>query len=43
VFYSQWLADQDPLPPWAVLDRIVVAGTERFDRIHRIDRAKRAG
>ena len=26
VFYAQWLADPDPLPPWAVLDRIVEAG-----------------
>ena len=32
VFYSQWLADADPLPPWAVLDRIVEAGLERFAR-----------
>ena len=42
VFYSQWLADRDPLPPWAVLDRIVVAGTERFEREHGPDRASRA-
>ena len=42
VFYSQWLADRDPLPPWAVLDRIVVAGTERFERAHGPDRASRA-
>ncbi len=33
VFYSQWLADQESLPPWAVLDRIVDAGLERFARI----------
>ena len=32
VFYSQWLADADPLPPWAALDRIVVAGLERAGR-----------
>lgn len=31
VFYSQWLADRDPLPPWAVLDRIVQVGRERFE------------
>ena len=43
VFYSQWLADADPLPPWAVLDRIVDAGFERFDRVHRPGRATRAG
>jgi D-alanine--D-alanine ligase len=43
VFYSQWLADPDPLPPWAVLERIVEAGTERFDRLHAADRAPRAG
>ena len=29
VFYSQWLADDDPLPPWAALDRIVEAAVER--------------
>jgi hypothetical protein len=34
VFYSQWLADEDSAPPWAVLDRIVVAGLERFARVH---------
>ena len=33
VFYSQWLADADSLPPWAVLDRIVEAGFERFARM----------
>ena len=33
VFYSQWLADGDSAPPWAVLDRIVAAGLERFDRV----------
>jgi len=43
VFYSQWLADPDPLPPWAVLERIVEAGTERFERRHGADRAPRAG
>jgi hypothetical protein len=32
VFYSQWLADADPLPPWAALDRIVEAGRERAGR-----------
>jgi hypothetical protein len=26
VFYSQWLADPDPLPPWAALAAIVRAG-----------------
>jgi len=34
VFYSQWLADRESLPPWAVLDRIVHAGLERFARAH---------
>jgi D-alanine-D-alanine ligase len=43
VFYSQWLADEDPLPPWAVLDRIVGAGLERFARVHGDGRATRAG
>jgi UDP-N-acetylmuramate--alanine ligase len=43
VFYSQWLADADSLPPWAVLDRIVEAGYERFTRMHRSGRAARAG
>jgi D-alanine-D-alanine ligase len=43
VFYSQWLADPDPLPPWAVLDRIVEAGFERFDRVHGVVRAARTG
>jgi len=33
VFYSQWLADEDSLPPWAVLDRIVAAGIERAGRL----------
>ena len=32
VFYSQWLADADPLPPWAALGRIVEAGLERAGR-----------
>ncbi|MEI7860423.1 MAG: hypothetical protein WCI26_11415 [Acidimicrobiales bacterium] len=39
VFYSQWLADPDSLPPWAVLDRIVEAGLERFDRRGKPDEA----
>ncbi len=43
VFYSQWLADEDSAPPWAVLDRIVEAGLERFARAHGDDRATRAG
>jgi len=43
VFYSQWLADADSLPPWAVLDRIVEAGFERFARMQRPGRAVRAG
>jgi D-alanine-D-alanine ligase len=43
VFYSQWLADEDSLPPWAVLDRIVEAGLERHARVHGPDRATRAG
>ena len=43
VFYSQWLADEHSLPPWAVLDRIVEAGLERFARGHGPDRASRAG
>ena len=43
VFYSQWLADADPLPPWAVLDRIVEAGIERAGRRAATDRAPRAG
>ena len=43
VFYSQWLADADSLPPWAVLDRIVEAGYERFARMQPPGRAARAG
>ena len=43
VFYSQWLADQDSQPPWAVLGRIVDAGLERAARSHGRDRASRAG
>jgi len=43
VFYSQWLADADPLPPWAVLDRIVEAGIERAGRRTATHRAPRAG
>ena len=43
VFYSQWLADRDSSPPWAVLDRIVEAGLERFARVHGDDRATRVG
>ncbi len=43
VFYSQWLADDDSAPPWAVLDRIVEAGLERFARAHGDDRVTRAG
>lgn len=42
VFYSQWLSDEDSAPPWAVLDRIVVAGLERFARVHGADPASRA-
>ncbi len=42
VFYSQWLADDDPAPPWAVLDRIVEAGLERFARLHGDVRSPRA-
>ncbi|HEY5109614.1 MAG TPA: hypothetical protein VII96_08400 [Acidimicrobiales bacterium] len=43
VFYSQWLADRDSAPPWAVLGRIVDAGFERSERRVRSDRAPRAG
>jgi D-alanine-D-alanine ligase len=43
VFYSQWLADADPLPPWAVLHRIVEAGLERTARLAGADRTPRAG
>jgi D-alanine--D-alanine ligase len=43
VFYSQWLSDEDSAPPWAVLDRIVEAGLERFARVHGDDRGMRAG
>jgi D-alanine--D-alanine ligase len=43
VFYSQWLADRDSLPPWAVLERIVEAGVDRSARRARPDRAARAG
>jgi hypothetical protein len=43
VFYSQWLADVDSLPPWAVLDRIVEAGLERSARAHGAERSTRAG
>ena len=43
VFYSQWLADADPLPPWAVLHRIVEAGIERAGRLAGADRTPRAG
>jgi D-alanine-D-alanine ligase-like ATP-grasp enzyme len=43
VFYSQWLADRDSAPPWAVLERIVDAGVERSQRRARPDRAARAG
>jgi D-alanine-D-alanine ligase len=43
VFYSQWLADADPLPPWAVLHRIVEAGLERAGRRRAAVRAPRAG
>ncbi len=42
VFYSQWLADGDSAPPWAVLDRIVAAGLERFARLHGDSRAPQA-
>jgi len=43
VFYSQWLADADSLPPWAVLDRIVEAGYERSARSQGTDHTVRAG
>ena len=43
VFYSQWLADRDSLPPWAVLERIVDAGFERSERRAVPDRTVRAG
>ncbi len=43
VFYSQWLADRDSLPPWAVLDRIVEAGLERFARQGTLDEEARTG
>ena len=43
VFYSQWLADAESLPPWAALDRIVEAGVERFGRLHREPGSTRAG
>jgi len=43
VFYSQWLADRDSLPPWAVLDRIVEAGLERFARQGTPDEEARTG
>jgi UDP-N-acetylmuramate--alanine ligase len=43
VFYSQWLADKDSAPPWAVLDRIVEAGIERSERLAGSRRAPRAG
>jgi D-alanine-D-alanine ligase-like ATP-grasp enzyme len=43
VFYSQWLADADPLPPWAVLHRIVEAGLERAGRRRAAVAAPRAG
>ena len=43
VFYSQWLADKDSAPPWAVLDRIVEAGIERSARLAGSHRAPRAG
>ena len=42
VFYSQWLADADGAPPWAVLDRIVVAGLERSARVRGDGRASQA-
>ena len=42
VFYSQWLADADSAPPWAVLDRIVVAGLERSARVRADGRASQA-
>ena len=43
VFYSQWLADHESQPPWAVLDRIVEAGLERSERRVGPVRAARAG
>jgi len=43
VFYSQWLADRDSLPPWAVLERIVDAGFERAERRAVPVRTVRAG
>jgi hypothetical protein len=43
VFYSQWLADRDPAPPWSVLGRIVDAGIERSERRSGPDRASQAG
>jgi len=43
VFYSQWLADVDSQPPWAVLGRIVDAGLERSARSDGPARATRAG
>jgi D-alanine-D-alanine ligase len=43
VFYSQWLADADPMPPWAVLHRIVEAGIERAGRLAGADRTPQAG
>jgi len=43
VFYSQWLADADSAPPWAVLDRIVEAGIERSERQAGSHLAPRAG
>lgn len=43
VFYSEWLADHDSSPPWAVLERIVEAGFERSERRARSFRAIRAG
>ena len=43
VFYSQWLADRDSAPPWAVLERIVDVGVARAERGSRADRAPRAG
>ena len=42
VFYSQWLADRESAPPWAVLERIVDVGIERAGRGSRADRASRA-
>ena len=43
VFYSQWLADRDSAPPWAVLERIVDVGVARAERGSRAHRAPRAG